>query len=213
MSPARLFDYWRSTASYRVRIALHLLGIPFEPVPVDLLAGEQASEAHLERNPQGFVPVLEIDGLRLTQSLAIIEYLDETRTGGLLPGTARERARVRALSDVIAMDTHPLCAPSVLARVTEGSADPEAARHDWMRHFIRRGLAAFDALLEHPATGPYCHGGSPGLADLCLVPQLYNATRWGVDVADLHRVRAVAEACAAIPAFAAAQPRQPIAQT
>ncbi|WP_108661730.1 maleylacetoacetate isomerase [Acuticoccus kandeliae] len=209
MSEAVLYDYWRSSASYRVRIALHAAAIPFRAVPIDLLAGAQHAPEHIARNPQAFVPVLEIDGLRLTQSLAIIDYVDRTRAAGFLPDDPAERARLLALAHVIASDTHPICNPSVVSVHVRGTADPEAARRAWMAHFIRRGLAAFDTLLDHPGTGPFCHGAAPGLADFCLVPQVYNAARWGVDTADLTRVNAVAEACASVAAFRAAAPVQP----
>lgn len=204
-----LYDYWRSSASYRVRIALHTLGIAFRSVPVDLVAGEQLSPEHLARNPQGFVPVLMIDGLRLTQSLAIIEYLDRTRDAGFLPADPAERARLQALAHVIASDTHPICNPSVLKLHLAGAADPDTARTAWIAHFIRRGLAAVETLLDHPRTGPFCHGERPGLADFCLMPQLYNAARWGADVGDLSRVAAVAAACAELAAFRAAYPVDP----
>ena len=119
MSKPVLYDYWRSSASYRVRIALNLLKIDYEAVPVDLLAAEHKGAAHLKRNPQGFVPALEIDGLMLTQSLAMIEYLDETRAGSLMPDEPAERARARMLAFAIAMEIHPVCNPSVVSHVLE----------------------------------------------------------------------------------------------
>lgn len=209
MSTAVLYDYWRSSASYRARIALNLAGIDFETVPVDLVAGEQRSDAHLGRNPQGFVPVLELDGLRLTQSMAIIEYLDETRGCGFLPDDAAGRARVRALAHVIAIDIHPICNTSVAAHVTGLAGGGEDTTRAWMRHFIRRGLAAFEALLDHPRTGAFCHGDRPGLAEICLMPQLYNAGRWGAETGDLARIAAIAANCAERPPFAAAYPAPP----
>jgi maleylacetoacetate isomerase len=212
MSTVILYDYWRSSASYRVRIALHLCGIEFENVSVDLLKGEHGSPEHIERNPQGFVPVLEIDGLRLTQSLAIIEYIHETRPARLLPAESVARARVRALAHVIAMETHPVCNPSVVARVLQqadvSGDDANAMRADWMKHFIRKGLQAFERLLDDAATGEFCDGDTPGLADLCLVPQVYNAHRWGTDISDLSRVRKISKRCEALDAFAAAHPDQ-----
>lgn len=201
-----LHDYWRSSAAYRVRIALALKGIAYDRVAVDLATGAQRGAAHLALNPQGLVPALQIDGLVLTQSLAIIEYLDETRPGpALLPGDAPGRARVRALAQAIACDLHPVSNLRVLQRV-EALAGP-AARAAWNRDNIAAGLAAFEALLDHPAfEGRFCHGAGPGLADCVLIPQLYNAARWDVPVDHLARIRAVADSCAALPAFAAAHP-------
>jgi maleylacetoacetate isomerase len=201
-----LYDYWRSSASYRVRIALNLAGIAYQPVVIDLLAGDHVSAAHLERNPLGKVPALEIDGLMLTQSLAIVEYLIETRGVALLPDDPAERARVRALADVIAMDIHPICNLSVVAHVMELTKGGDAVRVAWMQRFISQGLEAFERLLDHPQTGKFCHGETPGLADICLIPQLYNANRWGVDISGLPRIAAIGPACEALPAFANAHP-------
>lgn len=201
-----LHDYWRSSASYRVRIALALKGIAYDRVPVDLLAGQQRGAANLAVNPQGLVPTLEIDGLVLTQSLAIIAYLDETRPDpALLPADPAGRAHVRAIALAIACEIHPLSNPPVLSRVEAlGGAD---ARARWNRDNIARGLQAVDRLLDHPGfTGRFCHGDRPGLADCTLIPQVYNAARWGVDYAHLIRIRAVEAACETLPAFLAAHP-------
>lgn len=198
-----LYDYWRSSASYRVRIALNLLGIDYERVPVNLLAGNQKSAEHLARNPQGLVPVLDIDGQRLTQSLAIVEYLAETRPGsGLLPDDALGRARVRALSCVIAMDIHPVCNLGTINHVLTLTGGGDAERIAWMGKFIGEGLTAFEDMLDHPQAGRFCHGDQPTMADLCLVPQLANARRWNVDVSGLARIAEIAAHCAEIPAFA-----------
>lgn len=200
-----LHDYWRSSASYRVRIALGFKGIAYERVAVDLVAGAQRSPAHLALNPQGLVPVLEIDGLRLTQSLAIIDYLDETRSGPpLLPADPAGRARVRALSQAIACEIHPVANLRVLKQV-ETLGGPKA-RGAWNRDNIRSGLEAVEAMLADGRTGRFCHDDVPGMADCTLIPQLYNATRWGVDYTHLPRISAVAGACENHPAFAAAQP-------
>jgi maleylacetoacetate isomerase len=198
----RLYDYWRSTASYRVRIALGLAGLDWESVPVNLLEGEHKGAAHLARHPRGLVPVLEIDGVSLTQSLAIVEYLDETRGLGLLPDNAVERARVRAIAHAIAMDIHPVCNLGT-AKHAVGQSDGAITMEGWMQHFIGPGLAAVEQMLEG---GDHCHGESVTLADLCLWPQLYNAERWGVDLAPMPRIRKVAKTLAEIPAFAAAHP-------
>lgn len=206
METPTLYDYWRSSASYRVRIALNLAGIDYKAVVVDLTSAAHKTAEHLDRNPQGLVPALEIDGLMLTQSLAIIEYVMETRGVSLLPDDAGSRARVRALAHCIAMDIHPVCNLSVVAHVMELSGGGDAERIAWMRRFISQGLKAFEQLLDHPATGTFCHGDTPGLADVCLIPQIYNAERWGADISGLKRIQAIRAACDRLPAFAAAHP-------
>ncbi|MBY6068526.1 maleylacetoacetate isomerase [Leisingera aquaemixtae] len=208
MGGAVLYDYWRSSASYRLRIALNLAGIDYTSVTVDLVKGEHKSPEHLARNPQGFVPVLEIDGLRLTQSLAILDYLDETRSLGLLPKDPGQRARARALAHSVAVDVHPVCNLQVAKHATALSGGAEDMPKAWMQHFIRPGLQAFEALLAGFRQEPYCTGETPGLADICLMPQLYNARRWEADFSDLPRICAVEAACADHPAFAAAYPAQ-----
>ncbi|MDQ1850211.1 maleylacetoacetate isomerase [Gemmobacter fulvus] len=199
-----LHDYWRSSAGYRLRIALNLLGLDYQRHAVDLLAGEQRSADHLARNPQGLVPALEIDGRMLTQSLAILEYLDETRAAGFLPQEPVARARVRALSYAIAMDIHPVCNLRV-ARHAVGLGGA-ATMEGWMQHFIRLGLDGVEGLLAQGGAGLFCHGDQVGMADICLVPQVYNARRWGVDLAAFPQVAAIAARAEALPAFAAAHP-------
>lgn len=202
---AVLYDYWRSSASYRVRIGLNLAGIPWESRAVNLLTAEHRGPENLARNPQGLVPTLEIDGLRLTQSLAILEYLDETRGLGLLPADAVGRARVRALAHAVAMEIHPVCNLSV-ARHAVAASGGAITMEGWMHQFIGPGLAALERMLDHPATGRFCHGDRVSLADLCLVPQMYNAARWGVDTAALPRLAAITAALQALPAVQAAHP-------
>ncbi|KIC39915.1 maleylacetoacetate isomerase [Ruegeria sp. ANG-R] len=206
MSDVVLFDYWRSSASYRVRIALNLAGITYRPVAVDLVNGAHRTPDHLARNPQGLVPVLDIDGVRLTQSLAILDYLDETRDLGLLPQDPKARAAARALAHSIAVDIHPVCNLSVAKHATTLSNGAGEMLGDWMRHFIRPGLLAFETLLGNFEQSPFCTGDTPGLADICLIPQLYNARRWEVDLSDMPRLTAVEAVCAEHSAFAAAHP-------
>jgi maleylacetoacetate isomerase len=200
-----LHHYWRSSASYRVRIALAALGLSFETVPVDLLRGAQKAAGNLALNPQGLVPTLLIDGLRLTQSCAIIEYLDETRGGGLLPRDAAGRARVRALSYAVAMEIAPICNLSVGRHAVEASGGA-ITTEAWMQHFIGGGLAALEAMLDDPQAGPFCHGNGLTMADCCLVPQVYNARRWGVDLGALPRIVEIDAALAGHPAVQAAHP-------
>lgn len=205
--PVVLHDFAYSSASYRVRIALALKGVAFRRVSVDLRAGAHREPAHRVLNPQGLVPALEIDGRVLTQSLAIIEYLDATRPGlALLPDDPAERARLTALAHAIAMEIAPVCNSSVAAHAASLCGGGEPVRVAWMQHFIARGLAAVERLLDHPSTGRFAHGDAPGLADCCIVPQVYNARRWSVPLDGLPRLVAIDAACTALPAFAAAHP-------
>ncbi len=198
----RLYDYWRSSASYRVRIALGLAGLDWQSVSVDLLANAQKAPEHLARNPQGLVPALEIDGALMTQSLAIIEYLDETRGLGLLPDAPLARARARSIAYAIAMEIHPVCNLSV-AQHAHSASDGAIAKEDWMRHFIAKGLAAVEEMLDG---GDTCLATGLSLPDLCLVPQVYNARRWGVDLEPMPKIRQATAHLEMLPAFAAAAP-------
>lgn len=199
-----LHDYWRSSASYRVRIALNLLRLDYERREVDLLGGQQMAADNLARNPQGLVPTLEIDGLVLTQSLAIVEYLNETRGGAFLPAEVQERHWVRSLSYAIAMEIHPICNLRV-AKYAVGLGG-HATMEGWMQHFIVAGLAGVEAMLAAKKSTRFCCGEHVTMADICLLPQFYNAQRWKVDVAAFPICSAISERLAIEPAFAAAHP-------
>jgi maleylpyruvate isomerase len=200
-----LHGYFRSSASWRVRLALHLKHIIYEDRFVHLRNGDQLSEAHRALHPQSFVPVLEIDALRLIQSLAICDYLDETRPQSpLLIGDAAMRARIRAFAQVIACDTHPVQNLKILKRAIALSGD-QATGAAWARSTIEDGFAACEALLATNA-GLCCFGDTPTLADIILVPQMANARRFSVDLARYPRLVAIDAHCATLPAFMAAAP-------
>lgn len=198
-----LYDFWRSSAAYRVRIALNHFAIPHIRVEVDLGQGAHRKPENLARHPRGLVPTLEIDGLMLTQSVAIVEYLDETRGGTLLPTRPVDRVRVRAVAHAIAMDIHPVCNLSVARNAVAGGG---ITMEEWMQTFIPEGLAAVERMMSEAPGGTYAFGDTVGLADICLLPQVYNARRWNVDLTAMPRIRAIETACLALPAFAAAHP-------
>lgn len=204
-APMVLHGYFRSAASWRVRIALALKGLAFDHVSHHLRRGEQRAPEYLAINPQGFVPALDTGGGVITQSLAIIEFLDETHPQPpLLPGDALLRARIRAFSLVLAADTHPLQNLGVLQQVRQLAADSEAA-DAWAARVNAHGLSVCEALLDTADT-PFCFGDAPTLADVCLVPQLGNARRFKVDVSAFPRLLAREASCLALPAFAGAAP-------
>jgi maleylacetoacetate isomerase len=214
----RLFSYWRSSAAYRVRIGLNLKGLAYEIVPVHLLrdGGEQHSAEFRLANPQGLVPVLQHGQRMMRQSVAILEYLDEVfPQPALLPATARERQRSRALAQVVACDVHPLNNLRVLQYFEQEWHVPQPERDEWVRHWINDGLGAFEAMLEdHPSTSTFCDGRTPTIADCCLIPQLYNARRFGIDLTSYPTIQRIEAACMELPAFDAARPeRQPDAPT
>jgi maleylacetoacetate isomerase len=212
----KLYGYFRSSAAYRLRIALNLKGVAAEHVSVHLREGAQHSADYLALNPQGLVPVLVTDdGIVLTQSLAIIEWLEETHPAPrLLPQSAAERARVRAIALAIACDIHPLNNTRVLKYLAGPLGVAESARDTWYRHWCDAGLAALETqLAREAATGRYCHGDAPTLADVCLVPQLANARRVATDLTRYPTLLRIEEACSLLPAFADAAPaRQPDAE-
>ncbi len=206
-----LYTYFRSSAAFRVRIALNLKGLAYEPVVVWLPDGEQRAPGYTGVNPQALVPTLVDGDLRLTQSMAIIEYLDEIHPSpALLPGGPADRARIRSLSQVIACDVHPINNLRVLGYLKGTMGQPQPAIDAWYRHWCNEGLGSYERELETGPTGRFSHGDAPSLADLCLVPQVFNAKRFDVDLEPFARVRRVFDACMALPAFDAAQPsRQP----
>jgi maleylacetoacetate isomerase len=206
-----LYGYPMSSASYRVRIALALKGIEVTTVTKQLRRGEQRAKDFLEINPQGFVPVLSLDdGQALPQSLAIIEYLDEVYAQPpLLPAAPIARARVRALSLLIACDIHPLNNLRVLQYLEGSLGEAQSARDTWYRHWIEAGFEALEETLgRDPARGRFCYGDAPSLADVCLVPQVFNARRYSVDLAPFPRIVAIDAACREIAAFASAAPEK-----
>lgn len=201
-----LHDFWRSSAAYRVRIALRLKGVAHDSVSVDLRAGEQRGEAYRARNPQGLVPLLEINGHRIAQSLAIIAYLEATRPEPrLLPAEPAEQAHVRALALTIACDVHPLNNLRVLRYLEHELGQDEAARDRWYAHWIAEGLGALEAMAA-PQAGRFLFGDAPSLADICLVPQLYNARRFDVPLDAYPTLLRADAAAAGLDAFAGAHP-------
>jgi maleylacetoacetate isomerase len=208
-----LYDYYRSSASYRVRIALNLKGIAHERVSVDLLHGAHREDEYRARNPQGLVPMLEEGGLRLTQSLAIIDYLEATRpVPPLLPRDAADRAHVLSLALTIACDIHPLNNLRVLKHLVGPLGQGEEAKNAWIAHWIKEGFAALEALAA-PRAGRFLFGDAPSLADICLVPQMYNARRFSVPLEAYPLLAGVDEEANRLDAFAAAHPDAIVAPT
>lgn len=211
----KLYSYWRSSAAYRVRIALNLKGLSYAVLPVHLVnnGGEQHRPEYRAVNPQELVPVL-IDGAHaIRQSIAIIEYLDEAYPGGarLLPTEPLARARVRGLALAIACDVHPMNNTRALQYLERELrvAEPERAR--WTRHWIALGFAALEELLApDPATGRFCHSDAPGMADALLIPQLYNARRWSLDLTPYPTLCRIEAECAALDAFVRARPENQV---
>jgi maleylacetoacetate isomerase len=202
-----LYDYFRSSAAYRVRIALNLKGLAATHRSIHLRKGEQRSDGYLEVNRQGLVPTLVVDGTSLTQSLAIIEYLEEKHPSpALLPKDAADRAWVRAIALAIACDIHPLNNLRVLKYLDRELQVDEPKRDEWYRHWLRQGFEAIESQLAARATGAFCFGASPTLADICLVPQVANAARVKLPMEPYPRIRAVNATCLALPAFDRARP-------
>jgi maleylacetoacetate isomerase len=209
----KLYNYFRSSAAYRVRIALNLKGLRTENVFVHLQKGEQRAPDYLKLNPLGLVPTLvDDDNEVITQSMAIVEYLDEIHPEpSLLPGTPAERARVRSIAQMIACDIHPIDNLRVLRYLTDVLHVTEEQKNAWYAHWVDEGLRAIEArLAADPRTGRHCHGDAPTLADVCLVPQLANARRFDMDLGPYPTLVRIEAACNDLPAFAEAAPaRQP----
>jgi maleylacetoacetate isomerase len=219
----QLYTYWRSSAAYRVRIALALKGLDYESVPKHLLrdGGEQRKADYLALNPQGLIPALADDGFVIPQSLAICEYLEEIHPEPrLLPGSARDRAMVRGMAMVVACDTHPLNNLPIMGYLRREFGADDTAVNRWVGHWIDRGFAALERWVSSLPDAPgdvarhgHCFGDAPTLADVCLVPQMYNARRFSVDVTPYPRLVAICAHLEALPAFAAARPEnQPDAE-
>ena len=209
----KLYSYFRSSASYRVRIALNLKGLEAEQINVNLLKGEQKATAYKKVNPQGQVPALITDsGAILTQSMAMIEYLEETHPGNppLLPKDPEARARVRALAQAVACDISPINNLAIQKYLAEKLGADDAAKTAWIQHWITTGFEAFEQMLQDGKTGAFCHGDTPTLADCCLIPQIFNALRFNVSLMPFPTIRRIHESAEAHPAFQRAHPsKQP----
>ncbi|GBU14679.1 maleylacetoacetate isomerase [Polaromonas sp.] len=207
LAAMKLHNYFRSSASFRVRIALELKSLPYRYVAVNLAQGEHKKAPYTALSLDGLVPLLEVDGEKLSESMAIIEYLDEIHPAPeLLPPDAAGRAKVRALAQSIACEIHPLNNLRVLKYLVKELHADEEAKNVWYRHWCRDGLLAFERQLSSLPVGNYCYGNTPTLADCCLVPQIFNAKRYDVNLEGLPRTMAVFDACMALPAFQRAQP-------
>ena len=215
MTATVLHGYFRSSAAFRTRIALNLKGVAYEQQSRHLRKGEQRAADFLKLNPQGLVPALEIDGAVLTQSLAILEYLEETRPNPpLLPKDAVGRARVRALAYATSMEIHPINNLRVLQEIASRFKADEKAVAEWFRHWVVTSFGPIEAMLSsHTATGEFCHGDTPTMADICLVPQVVNNMRFDVDMTPYPTIQRIYNACLKLPAFAQAMPaKQPDAE-
>ena len=207
LSVMKLHNYFRSSASFRVRIALELKALPYEYIAVHIARGDHKKEPYAALSADRQVPLLEVDGERLSQSMAIIEYLDETHpVPALLPADALGRARVRALAQSISCEIHPLNNLRVLKYLVRELRVEEDAKNIWYRHWCREGLQAFERQLGPLPASRYCYGATPTLADCCLVPQIFNAQRFNVNLDGLPRTMAAFQACMALPGFQKAQP-------
>lgn len=203
----KLYSYFRSSASFRVRIALELKGLAYDYIAVHIARGDHKVPPYVDLSADTLVPLLEVDGQQLSQSMAIIEYLDEKHPApALLPADALGRAKVRALAQSISCDIHPINNLRVLKYLVKELKVEEDAKNTWYRHWCREGLAAFEKQLAQLPASTFCYGNTPTLADCCLVPQIFNARRFDTDLSGLPRTMAAFDACTALPAFQKAQP-------
>ena len=203
----RLYDYWRSTAAYRVRIALNIKGLEVEQIPVDLRAGGQRADSFLTLNPQGLVPFFQDGDLTLGQSLAIIDYLEDTHPQpSLLPTDPAARASVRSIAQIIAADVHPLNNLRVLQFLESELGCTQVKRQVWYHHWLTEGFRAVEAIVRD-LPGEFCYGDTPTLADICLVPQVYNAKRYEFDLGPYPTVRLISDRCREVEPFAMAAPQ------
>lgn len=210
----KLYTYFRSSAAYRVRIALNLKGLDYEAVPVHLVrdGGQHLLEPYLALNPSGLVPTLQDDSLLLTQSMAILEYLEEVHPQvALLPKDAIGRARVRELCQIVACDIHPVNNLRILKYLVKQFGVEEQAKTDWYRHWIIEGFRSLEAhLARNPGTGLFCHGDTPTMADCFLVPQVFNAQRFDIDVTAYPTIARINDHCVEVAAFKAAHPSRQV---
>ena len=198
-----LYDYWRSSAAYRLRIAFALAKLDFNSISIDLVKGDHKAADNIQRNPQGLVPTVEIDDQTLTQSLAIIEYLHDAGYYYFLPQSVLGRAKTRALAYAIAMEIHPVCNLSV-AKFASDNSGGNISMKSWMQHFIPKGFDGVEKMLD--SSGKYCVGDQLTIADVCLVPQMYNAQRWEIDMSPFPNIQRVFDNLKDIPEVSSAHP-------
>lgn len=206
-APITLYDYWRSSASYRVRIALNIKGLSYDKVSVNLLTGEHKSAEFATINPQGYVPAVHMDNVLLTQSVPIIEYINDMYPEpNLLGDTPQHSAIIRQLSAIIACDIHPVCNMNVAQRIAQMTGN-DNQKVPWMQHYITAGLESLEKVMINTA-GDYSVGDRLSIVDCCLIPQIYNANRWGADIAQLGTINRVYQNCITQSAFIEAEPRE-----